>query len=281
MAMKVIKGYIVLIRPHNCVLAGLSIFIGGVVTGSMQPAARLLLAALSGFLICAGGNSINDYFDIEIDRINKPNRPLPSGIITPIKAFVFSLILFISGFAVSFFINISCIIIAGITCLLLYFYSRNFKRMILVGNAVVALLTGLAFVYGGVAVGNVYKAGVVGVFALFYHFAREIIKDIEDKKGDSSEGVKSYPVKYGDKAALLLTSIILILLIGVTIIPYFLGIFSVYYLIIVAAGVDVFLVYVMVSMWSDRGVANLRRLEILMKINMLVGLLAVYVGSFR
>ena len=279
MAMKVIKGYILLIRPHNCLLAGLSIFIGGVVTGSLEPVAKLLLAALSGFLICGGGNSINDFFDIEIDRINKPNRPLPSGIISPHNAFIFSLLLFISGWAISFFINITCVIIAGITSLLLYFYSRNFKRMVLVGNGVVALLTGLAFVYGGVAVGNIWKASVVGVFALFYHFAREIIKDIEDKKGDSSAGVKSFPVRYGDKAALLLTSVILIMLIGITIIPFFLHIFSIHYLIIVVVGVDFFLVYVMVSMWSDSGVKNLRRLEVMMKINMLIGLLAVYLGS--
>ncbi len=279
MAMKVIKGYILLIRPHNCLLAGVSIFIGGVVTGSMEPVVRLLLAAFSGFLICGGGNSINDFFDIDIDRINKPNRPLPSGILSPHNAFIFSLLLFISGWAISFFINITCVIIAGITCLLLYFYSRNFKRMVLVGNGVVALLTGLAFVYGGVAVGNIRKACVVGVFALFYHFAREIIKDIEDKKGDSSEGVLSFPVRYGDKAALLLTSIILIMLIVVMIIPYFLHIFSIYYLIIVVIGVDIFLVYVIVSMWSDSGVKNLRRLEVMMKINMLIGLLAVYLGS--
>ena len=151
--------------------------------------------------------------------------------------------------------------------------------MVLVGNGVVALLTGLAFVYGGVAVGNIWKASVVGVFALFYHFAREIIKDIEDKKGDSSAGVKSFPVRYGDKAALLLTSVILIMLIGITIIPFFLHIFSIHYLIIVVVGVDFFLVYVMVSMWSDSGVKNLRRLEVMMKINMLIGLLAVYLGS--
>lgn len=266
-------------RPLNCLLAGVSILIGGVVTGSIEPVLNLILAVVSGMLICAGGNSINDYFDIEIDKINKPLRPLPSGIVNPTNAYIFSLFLFINGFTLSFFINVTCIIIAGITSILLYFYSRNFKRMVLVGNSTVALLSGLALVYGGVAVGNVSKAFIVGVFALLYHFAREIVKDVEDKKGDSSAGIKTYPIIYGDRAALMLISCILIMLIIITIIPYFLDIFSIYYLIVVVVGVDMFLVYVMVSMWHNQGVDNLRRLEVMMKINMLIGLAAVYVGS--
>lgn len=277
--MQVIKAYIRLMRPLNCLIAGVSVFIGGVITGSVESVLNLTLAVVSAMLICAGGNSINDYFDIEIDKINKPDRPLPSGIISPANALIFSLFLFIIGFIVSFFINVTCIIIAGITSVLLYLYSSTLKRTILFGNAAVAFISGLTFVYGGVAVGNISKAFIVGIFALLYHFAREIVKDIEDKKGDSSVGSRSFPILYGDKAALLLTSIILILLIVITIIPYFLDIFSIYYLIIVAAGVDMFLIYAMVSMWYNSSVSNLRRLEVMMKINMVMGLLAVYVGK--
>jgi len=277
--MKVIQGYIRLIRPLNCLIAGISIFIGGVVTGSIEPVKSLLLAAISGMLICAGGNSINDYFDIEIDKINKPFRPLPSGVIPPKHVFIFSFLFFMIGFSVSFFINTACIAIAGMTSVLLYFYSRSLKSVVLVGNVTVALISGLAFVYGGVAVGNVSKAFIVGTFALFYHFAREIIKDIEDKKGDGSEGVKSFPILYGNEAALFLASVIITLLIGLTIIPYFLEIFSIYYLIVVVAGVDVFLIYVMISMWYNKRIKNLRRLTVMMKANMLIGLLAVYIGS--
>lgn len=266
-------------RPLNCLLAGVSILIGGIVTGSIGPVLNLVLAAVSGMLICAGGNSINDYFDIEIDKINKPLRPLASGMITPTHAFIFSLLLFISGFILSFFINVTCIIIAGITSVLLYLYSSKLKRTVLFGNAAVAFISGLAFVYGGVAVGNIGKALIVGIFALLYHFAREIVKDVEDKKGDSSAGIKTYPIIYGNRAALLLISFILILLIIVTIIPYFLDIFSIYYLIIVVVGVDLFLIYVIVSIWHDHGVKNLTRLEVMMKINMLIGLAAVYAGS--
>ncbi|MFO7889622.1 MAG: UbiA family prenyltransferase [bacterium] len=278
MDMQKIKAYFRLMRPLNCLIAGVSVFIGGVITGSVESVQNLILAVVSAMLICAGGNSINDYFDIDIDIVNKPFRPLPSGILSATQALIFSLSLFISGFIVSFFINVTCIIIAGITSVLLYLYSSKLKRTVLFGNAAVAFISGLAFVYGGVAVGNISKALIVGIFALLYHFAREIIKDIEDTKGDSYVGSRSFPILYGDTAALLLTSMILILLIGITIIPYLLDIFSLYYLIIVVAGVDMFLIYAMVSMWRNSSVSNLRRLEVMMKINMLMGLLAVYVG---
>lgn len=278
MDMQKIKAYFRLMRPLNCLIAGVSVFIGGVITGSVESVQNLILAVVSAMLICAGGNSINDYFDIDIDIVNKPFRPLPSGILSATQALIFSLSLFISGFIVSFFINVTCIIIAGITSVLLYLYSSKLKRTVLFGNAAVAFISGLAFVYGGVAVGNISKALIVGIFALLYHFAREIIKDMEDTKGDSYVGSRSFPILYGDTAALLLTSMILILLIGITIIPYLLDIFSLYYLIIVVAGVDMFLIYAMVSMWRNSSVSNLRRLEVMMKINMLMGLLAVYVG---
>ena len=79
--MKTITGYIQLTRPVNLLIALLSIFIGGFVTGTIHPLLKLLLASFSGMLVAAGANSINDYYDLEIDRINKPKRPLPSGLI--------------------------------------------------------------------------------------------------------------------------------------------------------------------------------------------------------
>ena len=72
--MKTIQGYIQLTRPINLIIAFLSVFIGGFVTGTIHPLSKLLLACFSGMLIAAGANSINDYYDLEIDRINKPSR---------------------------------------------------------------------------------------------------------------------------------------------------------------------------------------------------------------
>jgi len=277
--MKTIKGYIFLTRPLNQLIAFIAIFIGGFVTGTIQPLFRLLLACFSGTIISAGACSINDYYDIEIDRINKPNRPLPAGLVSLKQAYILSIVLFSLGIILSFFIHPLSFLIALTSSILLYFYSFRLKGTVLWGNLTVAFLTGLAFVYGGLAVGRVGKAFIVGTFAFFYHWAREIIKDIEDMKGDRSRGIETLPIRYGVKTALLWATVVLSSLILLTLIPYFMRFFSVSYLYVVIFGVDLFLVYVLVSMWRRPEPKNLGRLALVMKVDMFIGLLAVYIGS--
>ena len=276
--METIRGYIRLTRPVNLFIAFLSIFVGGFVTGSIQPLAKLLLACASGTLIMAGANAVNDYYDYDIDRINKPQRPLPAGLVPPEKAHGFSIGCFLLGICFSLFIHLPGIVIAVGSSILLYLYSYLLKRTVLWGNVTVALVSGLAFVYGGLAVGRIREAFVVGIFAFFFHWGREIIKDVEDMEGDQSAGIGTLPIRYGVRAALCWATGVLVVLIGLTLIPYIMRIFSVSYLIVVVAGVDVFLVYVLISMWRKPVAANLGRLAILMKADMLMGLLAVYLG---
>ncbi len=276
--MNAIRGYIQLTRPVNLLIAFGSIFVGGFVTGTIHPFSKLMLACFSGALIAGGANSINDYYDLEIDRINKPGRPLPSGLVKPLQAQLFSLILFALGIAAGSFIHLPAFIIAFSSSVLLYLYSFRLKRTILWGNLTVALLSGMAFIYGGLAVGRTREAAIVGIFSFLFHLSREIIKDIEDMKGDRSEGLITLPLKYGIKNALVLTSIVMVVLIGLTLVPYFMKFFSLVYLIIVIAGVDFFLIYILFAMWIRPIPEHLGRLAVLMKADMLVGLLAVYLG---
>jgi geranylgeranylglycerol-phosphate geranylgeranyltransferase len=276
--MSAIRGYILLTRPVNLLIAFGSIFVGGFVTGTIHPFSKLMLACFSGALIAGGANSINDYYDLEIDRINKPGRPLPSGLVKPLQAQLFSLILFALGIAAGSFIHLPAFIIAFSSSVLLYLYSFRLKRTILWGNLTVALLSGMAFIYGGLAVGRTREAAIVGIFSFLFHLSREIIKDIEDMKGDRSEGLITLPLKYGIKNALVLTSIVMVVLIGLTLVPYFMKFFSLVYLIIVIAGVDFFLIYILFAMWIRPIPEHLGRLAVLMKADMLVGLLAVYLG---
>ena len=104
------------------------------------------------------------------------------------------------------------------------------------------------------------------------------MKDVEDMKGDRSQGLITYPLKYGIKRALLLSSIVMIVLIGLTLAPYFLNLFSWVYLFIVVFGVDLFLVYVLFAMWIRPTSEHIGQLAVLMKVDMLFGLLAIYLG---
>jgi geranylgeranylglycerol-phosphate geranylgeranyltransferase len=274
-----IQGYILLTRPLNLIIAFISVFVGGFITGTVQPLFRLLMACTSATLIAGGANAINDVFDLAIDRINKPDRPLPSGMIRVNQARVFAILLFLAGMGVSLTLALPGFTIALISSLSLYAYSWKLKRTVLWGNFAVAFFSGLAFVYGGLAVHRFREAFVVGVFSLFYHFAREIIKDTEDVAGDARDGAVTFPIRFGAGAALRLSTVVLLALIGLTLVPYFLGIFTIHYLWVVLIGVDSFLGYVIFSMRHDPDPKNLRRLAFLMKLNMFAGLLAVYAGT--
>ncbi len=274
-----LNNYIQLIRPLNVLIAGISIFIGGAVTGTISPLLNLILASVSGMLITGGANSINDYFDVDIDRINKPQRPLPRNAVSLENAFIFSIVLFVAGIIPAFFINFPSIVIASLSAILLFFYSRNLKRTVLAGNITVAFMTGLAFIYGGMALGHPQNAFIVGIFAFFYHLGREIIKDIEDIEGDSKDGVITFPIYYGVKPALVCATSVLSFLIILTLIPYFLGWFNQLYLWIVLVGVDFFLLILLISLWRNPEKSNLGKWAFYMKLNMFIGLLAVYLGS--
>lgn len=276
--MERIKGYIQITRPLNLFMAFLSIFIGGFVTGTIQPIAKLMLACFSGMLITAGANAINDYYDIEIDRINRPNRPLPAGRMSLNEALLYSWILCGGGILLSLFIHLGAFLIATGSVVLLYFYSIRLKRTVLFGNFIVALQLGVVFVYGGLAVGQIRVAFIVGVFAFLYNLGREIMKDIEDIEGDRSQSVVTFPIRFGIQKALTLITVVFILLIVFTISTYFFNIFSLAYLIVVVIGVDLYLIFVILSMWRNPQFSNLRRLSNLMKVSMFLGLIAVYVG---
>lgn len=274
-------GYFQLTRPLNLLIAFLSIFLGGFVTGTIQPIYRLVCACVSGSLIMAGANAVNDVFDLEADRINKSERPLPSGRVTVLGAAGWACFLFLAGIFAGSLVHLTAFCIALGSSLLLVLYSYRLKGTVLWGNVTVAFVTGLAFVYGGLAVGRIRIAAVIGVFAFFFHLAREIIKDVEDMEGDRLQGLRTLPIRYGIKVAMACSTGILSLLILLTIVPYILELLSVHYLIAVVLGVDLFLVYVMISMWKKPTAAHMGRLAVWMKADMFMGLAAVYLGMYR
>ncbi|MBN2012899.1 geranylgeranylglycerol-phosphate geranylgeranyltransferase [candidate division KSB1 bacterium] len=274
------NAYFQITRPVNVLIGGLSIFIGAFIAGSIQPIQNVALAVLSGMLIAAAANTINDYYDVAIDRINKPYRPIPSGKITEKTAWIYAMIMFVIGTGLSILINNKALAIAVFAWVVLYCYSAKLKRTVLWGNLAVSFMTAFAFIYGGVAVNRLNEAIIPAVFSFLFHLGREIIKDIEDREGDSADHAVTLPIRYGVRPALWVTMFVFILLIGLTIMPFVMGIFGVPYLWVVILGVDTVLVFVIFSMWKTPVPKNLGRLSTLLKMDMLVGLIAIYVGRF-
>ena len=264
-----LEGLWQLLRPANVWIGGLSIGVGAWVTGLLSPFQNVLLACFSGALITGAANTINDFYDIEIDRINKPARPLPSGKVSPQTAFFWAIFLFIAGVGTSLLINKTAFWIASTASVLLFFYSYSFKRLPLIGNFTVSLVAGLAFIYGGVSVGRFKQALIPATFAFLFHFGREILKDIEDISGDRAGRARTFPICCGVKAAQMLITFIFFLLISATFLPYLNGEYNLRYFLIVLPGVDLYLLYVIFAVWRNTEPANLHKISTGLKIDML------------
>jgi geranylgeranylglycerol-phosphate geranylgeranyltransferase len=200
-----IAGLIWITRPANAAAAGLAVIVAYLIaTGTLVP--EVLLLFLVVVLITAAGNVINDYFDVKIDRVNRPDRPIPSGIVTLPAARAYAVILFLAGILFCIPTNALCIAIAVFNSLLLIAYAARLKRLPLVGNLAVSYLAGSMFLFGGAFSG---PDGIIHVlpFALMTFFAmlaRELVKDAEDIEGDRASGAVTVPIRYGIRATSLL-----------------------------------------------------------------------------
>jgi 4-hydroxybenzoate polyprenyltransferase len=183
---------------------------------------RLFLLSLSTVLIAAAGYIINDYYDVKIDYINKPERVVIGKSITRRFAILFHVILSVSGISIGFYLSWRLAAINLLSVFLLWLYSNNLKRLPFVGNFTVALLTGLAIF----VVDLLYRTQsslvvIYAVFAFFMTLVREIIKDIEDLKGDNTFGCKTLPILFGiRKTKVIIYVIVILFTISVVILNY-------------------------------------------------------------
>ncbi|MDI9633033.1 MAG: geranylgeranylglycerol-phosphate geranylgeranyltransferase [Methanolinea sp.] len=195
-----LPGYVRLVRPLNAVVAGIAGIIGYIIaTGSLEPTNIWIFLVV--FLVTAGGNAINDYCDVEIDRINRPDRPIPSGEVNRASVPVYSAALFLSGIAASFAMNYLCVAIAALNSALLVWYAVSLKRTAGAGNAAISYLTASIFVFGAASAGAgaVVRVIPLAVVTFLAMLARELWKDAEDLEGDAAAGASTLPVRMGIK----------------------------------------------------------------------------------
>jgi len=264
-------------RPHNCVLAGVVAVLGSIVAlGHFPPLFKSMMAFLVVFLGCSGGNTINDYFDYEIDAINRPNRPIPRGAIPRSIALYYSLLLFSVGLFVSWTINLYAFILAVLAYSTMILYAWKLKYAPLIGNLAVGGLTGATPLYGAVAVGKIGLAGTLALCAFTVNVAREIIKDIEDYRGDVLKGARTLPVVIGKRKAALVGSFFGFLTITFSFLPVMKGI-GLGYLSMIP--VDAIILYssVLILLNQDRGTA--KRAQLLLKFSIFLAVLAFMVAS--
>ena len=275
-----INDYLELIRAKNCITASIGGIIGYLISSDFNiDILKVFLVFFVVFFICAYGNVINDIFDIEIDKINKPYRPLPSGKISLDEAKRFSAVLLILGLAFSIFINIYALIIAVINAIFLYLYAKQYKRYKPVGNFIVGYLTGSVFLFGGVAGKDVVPVIILFSCSMLSIWGREIVKDFEDIEGDKKEGVISLPIKYGKKS-LYFATFLIILAVLLSPIPYMLNIFGLHYLILIII-CDILFIYVMLLLLKNPTKDMASKVSRYLKIIMNLVLIVFVIGTIK
>jgi len=268
-----------IIRPVNFLITFFSILVGAIICSTgIFPIVIILCAALSGATAAASGNVINDIFDIQIDNVNRPDRPLPKGNISIKEALILYITLLLISLISACIVSLNALIIDISALVLLFLYSYKFKKVILLSNFIVAFLTGLAFIYGGIAVYNFKAAIIPALFAFLINFIREIVKDMEDIKGDIKSGVSSFPHRYGFSRAKLVITVLSLLLIAATFYPSVTRIYSIEYLLIIVVIVDPFLIYNLILLFKDDSPLVLNKVSFILKLNMVFGLAAIYLG---
>lgn len=206
-----LNGFLVLIRPLNCVMSAIALpvafvfLIGPANLADYQK--EIMLGPLVVFFMCAGGNALNDFIDLRIDRINKPARPIPSGMITRKQALIFSLLMFASCVLIASQVSRIFLVAAITGTLVLVFYDMFSKSLGVLGNMMVSLVIGAPFMVIGMITGETHKAVFLAIAAATITFGRELVKSIEDVKGDSVIGRFSLPAKYGKRKTMLVASV--------------------------------------------------------------------------
>ena len=247
--MKLISAFFRLVRWPNLVFIALtqSLFYYSINVPSLPPGnfeqehnlnpVLFCLLVAAAVMIAAAGYIINDYFDINIDHVNKPEKMVVEKFINRRWAIILHFIFTLAGLAVSGYIALKTslvIILANSVCaLMLWVYSTTFKKKLLSGNIIISALTawtvlilyfatnttlsltpGLA---SGVTAGmnRVYKfAALYAGFAFIISLIREVVKDIEDMEGDAKYNCKTMPIVWGVPAAKVFVAVWLVVLIG-------------------------------------------------------------------
>ena len=269
-------------RPLNCAITALVVVAGAFLAhdSGLNLPGIVYWAALSAALVAAGGNALNDVYDYRIDKINRTDRPLPSGRIDRFSAVLWGIFLQVLGAATAYSLNRALGSVAVAVILILWLYSSSWKHVALAGNILIAACGALSFLYGAIAVSNPGSGLIPAVFAFLVHSGREIVKDAEDLRGDRLAGSRTLPVVIGSVAAQRVAALILIILVLSTAIPYQAGWYGKVYFMTVCLFVDAPLLIIIVYLVKGLDRRGLGWASLGLKIIMLTGLVSLYAGRF-
>jgi 4-hydroxybenzoate polyprenyltransferase len=274
-----ISNYIKITRPVNVIITFIVVVVAIFISQKeVTNTIFIILASISASLTAAAGNIINDILDLETDKISHPDRALVVDKLSKKEAWFYYLILNCASIIIAASLNSFLLIIVISVILLLFLYSVYLKRLPLIGNFTIAIITGLTFIYGGFAVNNPTAAIVPALFAFLINLIREIVKDIQDIEGDAKLNFKTFPILFGIKRSQQLIVLISVLLTGFTFYPFLTQLYNIEYFLIIMTLVNPLLV-LSIKILFDKKENRYLIVSRILKLNMVLGLIAIWFGK--
>jgi geranylgeranylglycerol-phosphate geranylgeranyltransferase len=206
--------------------AGVCVILGELLAlGKLPTTKEMILGFLSVFFVSAAALILNDYFDIESDRINAPERPLPAGLVTKQDVVLLSCLVTALGLITGYMISYEALLLVILALTVGFLYNWRYKKTGLLGNLMVSLSVGMTFIFGGIAVDQPLEKAVwsFGIMAMLINLGEEIAADAMDAEGDRQAGSRSLPLLLGRERALKTSGSIFLLMSVISCLPFLLG----------------------------------------------------------
>ena len=270
-----------ILRPLNVFTSGLAMIISASILDQIGNYYVVAITCIVVMCFTGASNALNDAIDLKSDLINRPFRPIPSGNISRRAAVVFSFMLFTAGSIICLQLSDAAKVIGIIISVpMIISYNTYFKGVYLLGNFVVGLVIGMSFIFSGAAHYSVAPMWIPAFLAFGLTFLREIIKDLEDIRGDKISGLLTYPISSDLKQTTRLIIFITASVGLAALIPYLVGHYGIWYLITLVIGVEIPLVLVVFLFIKNPEISTAKICSKILKLSTLFGLVAIYMGKF-
>lgn len=277
------RALIMLTRPPNAVMMFVAILAGILISDNkLFHAEKLILSFIAAYCLCGSSMGFNDYFDKDVDRINAPWRPIPSGTISESDAIITSSILALFGMAAAAATSMPCLVVAAISFIAALAYNAYLKKSGFIGNNIVSAIVATPFIYGSVLSDSYISPRLITFILPVYlsNLGREIIKGISDVEGDVIRGVKSIARLRGEKCAAKFGAALYAAAVAISPIPYIFSLVGWVYLPIVLAA-DIGFIYSAIKIIRSPTRENSLKVKNYTLLWMLIGLMAFIAGSLQ
>jgi len=219
-----IKTVMKLTRIEHSLMLVVAVVVSVITLNLQFPLEMYFYLFMCPFLVSAGAFALNDYFDVETDKLNNKKTPIVNGEISKNNALLISIMLLVLGIIISLPLGNYAFIIAIIFAILSVLYNYKLKDVALIGNIIISMSMAIVFIFTEIAiVGTITNTSIfMGLTSMFSGLGREIYKTVQDMEGDiKARNSKTLPVLIGKQNSIHLGTISIILAIFGAIYMYF------------------------------------------------------------